>query len=234
MLMALILVLAAPDSRLGIVGDSCEVAAECEAGLTCRHQTCTARSCERTPDCPGQTHCVQKKCVATAQAGTPPVGESPPPQPSSVSPGYPQQQQPYQPNQQPRQYQPYGANTPAYGEPDEHESRLTGLWVAGLVIDLGVWAIRAIITAGFCSGNSCQANIIFGAFVPVIGAWIEIPSTQGDAYIAAQVASGIVETAGFIMFVTGLAIHRHVQDDRLGVAPLVLPHASGVSVFGKF
>jgi hypothetical protein len=80
----------------GGAGDSCEVKADCAAGLQCVSGAC-AQSCQRAADCSGGMRCRKNVCIA-------PEVQTPPPPPQQQYQAPPQYQPPVyqaQPYQQP-------------------------------------------------------------------------------------------------------------------------------------
>lgn len=184
--------------------------------------------------------------AADKTEAAPPAPASPPPAPVPVAPQRRRAQRHHSEESDDAQ-----SDDDGYLAPNSHwEKRsLTGLWVSGLVVDLSIWALRAAITMGICGSYSsgargCNGLDYGGAATPVIGAWIETPNAQGG-HFAALVASGLVETAGFVLFITGLAAHRkvaihdryHDSDDgqlRMTVVPTTMNGGSGLVLVGQF
>ncbi len=129
--------------------------------------------------------------------------------------------------------------------PASHQERRTikALWITGLAVELGVWAIRAGITVAICGSYSgdqkgCNGTDYASAAIPVVGAWVEI-GNGANSYAGPLALAGVLEAAGFATLVTGLAVRRDVvvydtPQVSLSAFPLALPRGGGLGVGGRF
>lgn len=130
-------------------------------------------------------------------------------------------------------------------EPVVETTTLKPVWMAGAIITLSVWALRAAITFGVCSSYSsnqrgCDGQDYAGAALPVIGAWVQAAQGIGGDHGASSagafgaiVGAGLVEAGGLAMFIIGLVVHRDVHrgpepSGALHVFPSVTPRTIGV------
>ncbi len=134
---------------------------------------------------------------------------------------------------QPYGAQPYGAQAPyaaqAYTQETYVSRPLWGLFIAGLATFGGIYLLTVGLTAGLDTDNDDG-----WLYVPLVGPWLEAAlGGDPDSWTALWVPSGILQLAGVVMAILGLAIQQRAparaDNGRLGAQTaslLVLPFVS--------
>jgi hypothetical protein len=205
---------------------ACDNANDCKGGRVCSNGSCVDAGCSKDTDCAGDDICNAGVCSgSTSEPVNPPAATaSPAPEPTvppaaaAVSP--PAGPAPVPPPAAPA---PVATTTETEG--------IKGLIIAGAVVWGAVWLLGIPITIGIDAGLDGDIDPVSGFMaIPLVGPWIalgEVAPKNQDAFNPPIILSGVLQSAGAIMLVLGLAIRSPVEvpvygSGELAVAPMAL------------
>jgi hypothetical protein len=115
---------------------------------------------------------------------------------------------------------------------------LKPLWLTGLIVEVGLWAIRGAITGGVCAtAGGCNEVEVASVALPVAGAFLDLTHAT-DPYRTPLILSGVLETMALSLVIVGASIHRDVTVGKLTtplrVEPVLGPSVAGLSLQGRF
>jgi hypothetical protein len=198
------------------VAAQCQNDAECKMGRVCRDGACVAAACKKDTDCAGDNVCEAGVCTGVSTAApTAPVVEvpaAPIPAPATAS------------TQQPVQYR-------------TEKKGIKALIIAGPIVFAVAWITTIIVTSAVSTDEDKGTATSYAA-IPLVGPWVMMGSDSLDTsdYTGALVVSGVVQTAGIIMTILGIAIRRERQVPvyasrkfglEVALNPFVVPERGG-------
>lgn len=121
------------------------------------------------------------------------------------------------------------------------ERTRTGLVVGGAVTFGSLYLLSLLVAAGGADLNRGGTNPVAALYVPALGPFIQMASTESSTGKVFLAIDGLAQTAGAIMFVVGLASPRTVllrndlaQKPKVMATPIVGKGMTGAGVVGTF
>ena len=238
--------------RHGLVAASVSLAMLAVSSLSFA-QAPAAGACQKDTDCKGDRVCASGKCVeGTPAPAAPPASGPPPGVPGSRGSYYDYK---VQVAQDPRLIQDWQEGDPmpeGYVKTTRMRTKLIGggagllggLWIASIISGAVIWEGEKVQRCDYYATSlACDTSVThrhWGLFIPVLGPFIDIGTTQDRNAIGVvvDVIDGLGQAGGLAMLVIGIAVPKTVLVRAAGIEmkpmPLLAKGVAGLGLTGTF